>query len=133
MGLRGKVLFDYANRNSRVGWYIFTLLALEGMTQAFLSWPKEGLDIPFVENPVKVPTGNVPYFNMKYETLAPIAGTSLWTLLALVAIKRQRFVVFPLLLASGTKLYYHQIWKNNIDIIEKLDAYRLAYFNQSNK
>jgi len=96
-GLKGKTLRKFVAKRNKTGRYVFLLLSMDLITQALLAWPKEGLMLPFVPHPLYLPQSVA---GLPMHTVIPIEEAVLFTVTALYALRTQRYVLFPLVLAS---------------------------------
>eukprot|EP01114_Cavostelium_apophysatum_P005409 TRINITY_DN1634_c0_g1_i4.p2 TRINITY_DN1634_c0_g1~~TRINITY_DN1634_c0_g1_i4.p2 ORF type:complete len:129 (+),score=13.93 TRINITY_DN1634_c0_g1_i4:328-714(+) len=92
-------------------------------SQAIMSVPPEGVPIPYTDQILKVPktVGDLPL-----STAVPIGEAALFTLVGLYAIRTQRYVVLPVLLAS-TLAHWDTIQKYTKPVQKQLGVEE--YFN----
>jgi len=92
----------FAAKQNRVGRSVFLLLTLDLVAQALMSWPEEGLKVPYTDQVIQLP--KLPQ-GWKPETVVPIGEATIFTAASLYLIRRQRYIVAPLIAASA---YSHQ-------------------------
>jgi len=96
-GLKGEQLWKFVKKRSKTGRYVFLLLGMDLASQAVLSIPPEGVQVPYTDAVIKVPRE---IEGVPLTTAVPIAEAALFTTVALFAIRYQRYVVLPVALAS---------------------------------
>jgi len=98
-GLSGSSLTKFVKERNRVGRYVFLLLAMDLLSEAFMAWPTEGLDMSFFGfgQSVKLPQ-NV--LTLPISTAIPIGEAGLFVCTAMFGIRRQRYIVLPIAMAS---------------------------------
>jgi len=96
-GLRGVHLVKFINRRSQTGKVVLSLLSLDLVSHAMLSIPPEGVRVPFANNTLKFPEKMI---GLPSTTVVSITEAAVLTVAGLFAVRYQRFVVLPVVLAS---------------------------------
>lgn len=92
-GLRGQELQKFTTKYNRVGRYVFFLLVLDPIAETLMAWPSKGVRLPYVENPVQIPSQ---IYGYPVSTYVPICESVVFVASSLYAIRYQKYVVLPL-------------------------------------
>jgi len=102
-GIPPSHLWRFVAKQSKTGRSLFVLLTMDLIAQAVMSWPKSGFSfyIPFLDK-VELPGIPETIMDQPLTTVVPITEAGLFIATGLLLFRYQRYLVFPLVLASAT-------------------------------